>query len=156
MLSAHAAAPADANAGPAGPAHDGGRHHGPRGPLGFLGRTLNLTDDQKQQIRTIMDNSRTASAPIRAQLKTLHQQVHDAIVANGYQESQVRPLVQAQSQVLVDLAVERIATMAQVRAVLTPAQQQQLEQLRAQRPDGGPEPGPGMGMGMGMGMGLEF
>jgi Spy/CpxP family protein refolding chaperone len=112
-----------------------------------MARELNLSDDQRAQIKAIMTASRADSAQWRSQLEELRQQVHDAVVANGYDEGQVRTLVQAKSSAMVDMTVHGVATLAKVRAVLTPDQQSKLEQLWASRPRGGP----GMG-----GMGAEF
>jgi protein CpxP len=115
------------------------------GPLGFMGRELNLTDDQRAQIKAIFMASRQDDAPWRQQLEELRTQVHDAVVANGYDEKQVRALVQAKSPAMVEMAVHGIATLAKVRAVLTPEQQQKLEQLQANRPQGGGFGPPGFG-----------
>lgn len=142
----HAADAQPAANAPAADKTPGAHHrHGPDGefgPLGYMGRQLNLTDDQRSQIMTIVTTSRGEDAPWRQQLEELRKQVHDSVVANGYDENQVRALVQAKSTAMVEMAVHGISTLARIRAVLTPEQQQKLEQIQANRPRGGPGFGP--------------
>jgi Spy/CpxP family protein refolding chaperone len=141
----HAAESPGAAQAPAMAGGDKHRGHGPMegfGPFGFMARELNLSDDQRSRVKAIFAAARDEDAPIRQQLEELHQQVHDAIVTNGYNDSQIRALVQAKSSAMVEMAVHGIATLAKVRDVLTPEQQQKLEQLRANRP---PHGGPGFG-----------
>ena len=128
-------------------------HRGRHGPLGFLAHELNLSDAQRDQIQAIFKASWDESASWRTQLDGLRQQVHDSVVANGFNEPQVRALVEANSPVMVAMTVHGIATLAKVRAVLTPEQQQRLDELRANRKDHGPGPGGESGFGPGFGPG---
>lgn len=142
----HAADAQPAAAGPATEKSSGGNHRrGPGGEFGLLGhlsRQLDLTADQRSQIQAIMTASRGEDTQWRQQLEELRKQVHDTVVANGYDENQVRALVQAKSTAMIEMAVHGISTLARIRTVLTPEQQQKLEQLQANRPKGGPGFGP--------------
>jgi len=105
-----------------------GWHHGP----GHLLAQLNLTDDQKAQIKTIM----TSAGP---QMKTLHQQMQ----ANSLKLRQTQPndpnyanVVAEVSQSNASLHSQMTTQQAEVRSsvfkILTPAQQTQLAALEAQ------------------------
>ncbi len=111
--------------------------HGPHGwhhrggPWHLLGK-LNLTADQKAQIKTIM----TAARP---QMESLHQQLH----ANMLKLQQTAPtdsnyssITSQVSQTHGSLQAQMLTQHAEIRAqvfkVLTPAQQGQLTALEAQ------------------------
>jgi protein CpxP len=117
---------ATSTAPPAGP--HGWHHHGE----GRLLAKLNLSDDQKAQVKTIMTNA-------GPQLKGIHQEMR----ANSLKLRQMQPtdpnyanVVSEVSQANGTLHTQMIAQMAEVRAsvftVLTPAQQTQLKALEAQ------------------------
>jgi periplasmic protein CpxP/Spy len=107
----------------------GWHHHG--GPWHLLSK-LNLTADQKAQVKTIM----TAARP---QMESLHQQMH----ANMLKLQQTAPtdpnyttITSQVSQTHGSLQAQMLTQHAEIRAqvfkVLTPAQQTQLATLEAQ------------------------
>ena len=129
---ATAADEAGAAAPPAG-AH--GWHHGP----GHLYAQLNLTADQKAQMKVIM-------AGAGPQMKSIHQQMK----ANSLKLRQTQPndpnyanVVADVSQADASLHSQMITLHADVRAqvfkILTPAQQTQLAALEAQMHSSGHE-----------------
>jgi protein CpxP len=131
---------------PAGAPGPHGWHH--RGGPWHLLSKLNLTAEQKTQVKAIM----TAARP---QMESLHQQMH----ANMLKLQQTAPtdqnytsITSQVSQVHGSLQAQMLTQHAQIRAqvfkVLTPAQQTQLTTLEAQRqahqhgPRGGAAPPP--------------
>jgi periplasmic protein CpxP/Spy len=115
-----------ATAPPAGA--QGWHHHGE----GHLLAKLNLSADQKAQVKAIMTNA-------GPQMKSIHQEMH----ANSLKLRQMPPtdanyanVVAEVSQANGTLHSQMISQMAQVRAsvfkILTPAQQTQLTALEAQ------------------------
>ena len=112
-----------------------GWHHGP----GHLYAQLNLTAEQKAQIKTIM-------AGAGPQMKSIHQQMK----ANSLKLRQTQPndpnyanVVAEMSQADAALHSQMITLHADVRSqvfkILTPAQQTQLAALEAQMPSSGHE-----------------
>jgi protein CpxP len=110
-----------------------GWHHGPE----HLYAQLNLTADQKAQIKTIM----TGAGP---QMKSIHQQMK----ANSLKLRQTQPndpnyanVVAEMSQADASLHSQMITLHADVRSqvfkILTPAQQTQLAALEAQMQSSG-------------------
>jgi Spy/CpxP family protein refolding chaperone len=114
---------------PPAPGAHGWQHH--RGPWHLLGK-LNLSADQKQQVKDIM----TAARP---QMQALHEQMH----ANMLKLEQTKPtdpnyssIASQVSQTHGTLAAQALSQHAEIRAqifkVLTPEQQGQLATLEAQ------------------------
>src|ERR1700761_6750128 len=77
----------------------GGFHHHGGGHFPFL-QGVTLTDAQKTQIHTIMQTSRQAAKAEFQQLRTLKQQINDALIqAGSINESQLASLQQQASQI---------------------------------------------------------
>ncbi len=89
---------------------------------------LNLTDAQRVQVKSIIQQERPAIQQLAAQLKTEHAEL---IAMPAFDEAQTRAFVAKYADVNTALVVERIKLRTQLRAILTPAQQQKLDQLRA-------------------------
>jgi Spy/CpxP family protein refolding chaperone len=128
---------------------DGPRHRFPGGAggpggarrdgIGLLLRDLNLTDDQKAQIKKITDSFEESTKSLRDQLKTLHESEPDPF-SGTFDEAAVRAIAEARAKVDIELSVARAKLMSQIAAVLTTEQKAQLASRRtefAQRP---PEP----------------
>ena len=119
-----------------GPGAPGGPGEG-FGPFGPIGRDLNLTDDQKAQIKNIQDSFRASDQALFDQLRTLHENQTDPI--NGaFDEAAVRSAAEARAKVQVELEVSHAKMMSQIFSVLTPEQKAQLaakhDQMRRQTP----------------------
>ena len=127
------------------PAQDGGRGFGrPPGPPMMGGglnpgllRQLNLSDQQKEQIKTLMENNRTASQANFDKIRTFQEQLKAATENGTFNEDQVRQILTARSQVSIELELGRLRTDAAVINLLTPEQKTQLQQLKQNAPDFG-------------------
>jgi Spy/CpxP family protein refolding chaperone len=138
---------------PPGPPPGGGFRGGPGGPrdgLGPIARDLNLTDDQKAQIRKITASFEESTKTLRDQMKTLHESGSDPLSGAAFDEAAVRAAAQARANVQIEMEVARAKMMSQIFAVLTTDQKAQLaakrQQFKQRRPGGpgGPEgPPPG-------------
>lgn len=122
--------------GPQGP-HPPGRgfHRGPGGPDGLLehlSRELNLTDEQKAQIKKIQESTEESIKALREQMRTLHEGQPDPVSAGTFDEAAVRAAAQARANIQVELEVAHARTMSQVLAVLTPEQKAQLSERHKQ------------------------
>jgi len=117
--------------GPGGP---GGPHErrGPGGLLGPLGRDLNLTDAQKEQIKQIEQS-------LMESTKSLHEQLFKAggdplagLKDGAFDEAAVRAAAQARAAIQVELEVAHARALSQVYALLTTEQKAQLAARRQQ------------------------
>lgn len=122
-------------------ARDGGfGHHGGGPGLGFGGfgplrglmADLDLTDDQKTQLRAIAKRGFEGSAAERAQLDALRKELEASVTANGFNEAEVRAIVARGTPVLTELLVDMVRGASEMRAVLTPEQQRQFDARRAE------------------------
>jgi len=121
---------------------EGVRHgFGGRDGLGPLVHGLNLTADQKTQIKKIADSFKDSNKALHEQMKTLRGSTPDPMSGN-FDEAAVRAAAEARAKVQVDLAVSRAKMMSQIAGVLTPeqkaqiaAKRQQFEKRRGSGPD---------------------
>jgi len=124
---------------------------GPQGPEGFrrgpgprgggfpLFRDLNLTDDQKAEIKKIMDNEAASTKDLHDKLKALHES-EPAPFSTNFDEASVRADAEARAKIDVELQVAHARTMSQIANVLTADQRAQLAARRSQFHEGPPPP----------------
>ena len=116
--------------GPGGP---GGRG-GPGGPnLIAMAQRLDLSDAQREQLRTIMEEQRQQGDP-GAALREAEQKLHAAVLADAPNAGTIETLKAALNSAHTAELDHRVATMQRVAQILTAAQRQQLLQLRPQGP----------------------
>jgi Spy/CpxP family protein refolding chaperone len=112
------------------------RMRGPGGPMGFgTGfRELDLTDDQKAQLKSIAESHRDEFRAAGEKARTAHEGMRELVEADSINESAIR----AKSVEIAAAEAEIMILNAKVRQestqVLTSEQQQKLKELRAQQP----------------------
>jgi periplasmic protein CpxP/Spy len=131
-----AAVSAQAPAG-APPQHGFGTGRGGPGPLSML-QQLNLTDAQREQIRSIMDERRPDQATGR-KMGDLQHQLTVAIFADTPDTAQIEQLKASIAEAEAAALAGRVDTELRIAQVLTPDQRQKARDL--------PPPGPGRGRG---------
>ena len=113
----------------AGSVSGGFGDHSPRHMFGRIARTLDLSADQKTQIKTIL---KSHAAEIQAQLTAgaaARRSLHGAISAQPVDEAAIRAAAEAAGRVHADGAVLFARIRAEVLPVLTPDQKQKLQSL---------------------------
>jgi len=124
--------------GPQGPPRGG---PGSRDGLGPFARDLNLTDDQKAQIKKISESFHESERALHEQLRTLHESEPDPL-SGTFDEAAVRTAAEARAKIQIELEVSHAKMMSQIAAVLTADQKAQLAAKRAQFQRQGPPPPP--------------
>ena len=125
--------------------HDGLKRHDGAPMLFKAVRHLdNLTDEQRAQLRKLYDEHRDARYEQYKQSRDERRALHDAL-RDGAAPEAIKPLAQKQGERVAQRIVERAQMMAQVRAILTDAQIQQLKEMAAQRGADGDRGERGMG-----------
>src|SRR2546423_11627671 len=132
--------------GPMGPGFRGGPggRGGPRegfGPLGPFGRDLNLTDDQKAQIKKIHESFRESDKALFDQLHTLHESEPDPMTGS-FDEAVVRAAADARAKIQIELEVSHAKMMSQIVGLLTADQKAQLAAHHEEMKRMGPPPPP--------------
>lgn len=121
-----------------GPPHGGGFHGGPEGPGGrhdhmeHLARELNLTDDQKAQIKKLMESFEESTKSLREQLRSLHESEADPMTGAQFDEAAVRKAAQARANIQVEMEVAHARLMSQIYNLLTTEQKAKLAELHQQ------------------------
>jgi Spy/CpxP family protein refolding chaperone len=113
-----------------GPGH-GGAADGPRllGLLDRLGDRLELTPEQEARIGALVDEAMPTIQAIREEMRSERRESHAPCQLGDFDESEIRATVAAQAERMAELRVAVARLQADVFAVLTPAQQQELREL---------------------------
>ena len=113
------------------PMHQHGHGFGMEGHrMGFFAKQLNLTDDQKAQMKTIMQKEHPT-------IKSLFQQEHQfdqqlrAYVEGPYDENKVRTLAAQKAQIDIERTVAETRIHSELYQLLTADQQAKLKQMEA-------------------------
>ncbi len=124
---------------PVGPRHSQMRQNA-GGPAGLF-QHLNLTDDQKTKIQSLVQAQRQAHQGQAQQMRDLQQQLKNAVFAdNG--PADTASIQQQITALQGQLEADRVNLEKQIAGVLTPDQRKQVRDM----------PGPFMGGGRGMAM----
>ena len=116
-----------------------GRMGGPGGPMGMLpmlGRAINLTDTQKDQIKAIADAHKDEWKAIFDRERTAREGLNAAITADTVNDALVRQKSAEVAAVEADAAVARAHAHAEVLQILTADQKAQLKDLQTRMKNG--------------------
>jgi periplasmic protein CpxP/Spy len=116
--------------GPGGP---GMRMRGPGGPMGFgpgFGE-LDLTDDQKTQLKSIAESHRDEFRAAGEKARAAHDGMEALIEADSINESAIRAKSAEIAAAEADVMILNAKVRQESLQVLTPEQQQKLKDLRA-------------------------
>ena len=110
-----------------------GRGEGRHGPgpemIEHMARVLGLSEDQKTQIKALMDGIQPAEEARHQKMEELRKQL-DAITANGqFDEAKVREVANQQAQIHAEQIVEHQRMKAKVFSLLTPEQRVKAEEM---------------------------
>jgi Spy/CpxP family protein refolding chaperone len=128
---AQSQATSDAPATTAPPAH---RFHrfGMAGDMHGYFRQLDLTDQQKTQMKAIMQKEGPAMKPLFQQLHQSETQLRQ-FAEGTYDDAKVRGAAAQQAQIQAELTVQRTKIHNELYQILTPEQQTKLKELEASR-----------------------
>lgn len=117
---------ADTTAAPAAPAQTQGKmmHH--KGPMGNPFAGLNLTEQQRQQMRDIMKPRHSEEQ--RTQMMQHHSNLHALVTADSFDESKAKAEIDAISKAQNERMLERVRAENKMYNLLTPEQKTQFEQ----------------------------
>lgn len=134
VASGHQAPQQGQTEGRRGPGGPGGRMGGPGGPGGggLPGlRELDLTDAQKEQIRTIQQSHRDEMQQIGERTRTAQRAIDEAANGATVNEAAIRSQSTALAAAIADSAILRAKVNAEIFNVLTAEQRQKLNEVRA-------------------------
>lgn len=116
--------------GPGGP----GRFGGPGGPMGMLPMLgpLNLTDAQRDQIKTLAGSHQDEWKALADRARTAHEALMDAVTADAINDSLIRQKSADVAAVDADMAIARAHAYTEVLQILTADQKAQLKTMQAE------------------------
>jgi Spy/CpxP family protein refolding chaperone len=101
------------------------------GHMGFMARELNLTDTQKQQVKTIVQSDRAGMRPLMQQLAENRKALLAATANGAFDQAKVQAIANQQSQAMAQLMVQKASIQHQIYTqVLTPDQRTKADQMR--------------------------
>ena len=120
---------------PPPPMHGGMEHEGmgmgmDGHMLGFYVKALGVTDEQKTQMKSVLQKEHATMKPLMTQVHQLDQQLKQ-YVEGTYDAAKVQALVSQQSQTLVQLKVEESRIHNELYSMLTSDQQAKLKEIEA-------------------------
>lgn len=104
------------------------RAHGER--MGFFAQKLNLTDEQKAQMKSIMQKEHPTMKPLFAQQHQIDLQLRQYVEGN-FDAARVQALATQKAQVQAQLTVAETRIHSEMYQVLTSDQQAQFKQIEA-------------------------
>ena len=110
--------------------HGYGHEFGMEGHMGFLARKLNLTDEQKAQMKSIMQKERPGMKPLFQQEHQIDQQLRQ-YVEGTFDAPKVQALAAQKAQIQTQLTVAHTRIHNEMYQLLTADQQSQLKQMEA-------------------------
>ena len=110
----------------------GKRGFGKHGGHAMMFRGLDLTEEQKVQMKQIRQASKEKIKPIREQMKANRQKLAE-LSAGNFDQVQVQAIATQQGSLTAQLIVERESIKSQILKVLTPEQKAKAAEMQAQR-----------------------
>ncbi len=109
----------------------------PRGiPAGVLQlplRRLDLTDEQRDQVRTVIEEGREAALAQAPEMRAAREALDEAVSTPSVDEARIRALAADLGRLAGDGAVRRAQVYAAVWQLLTPEQQARAGEIEAER-----------------------
>jgi protein CpxP len=105
------------------------------GMLPMLGRQIQLTDAQRDQIKSIADAHKDEWKALADRARTAHGALDDAITADSIDEATIRQKSADVAAVDADMAVARAHAHAEVFQILTSDQKAQLKKMQTEMKD---------------------
>jgi protein CpxP len=115
--------------------HAGKAGHGGKHDFQARLKELNLTEAQQAQVKDIMEKQKPQREARWKELRESHQALREVSRGENYDAAKVRELASKQAQLKAEMTVQRIETMHQVYALLTPEQKQKWDAKRERRHD---------------------
>lgn len=109
-----------------------GRGFGGRGGFlsGRMAKELNLTEEQKTQIKQIMETEKSKVQPIFESLRENRQKMEELTSDGNFDEAKVKALADEQGGLSALLIIEKERTKSQIFQVLTAEQCEKAKQMK--------------------------
>jgi periplasmic protein CpxP/Spy len=113
----------------AGPMH---HHHGDMGGFEQMLHQLNLTDDQKAQVKQIFQAEKPTMKPLKQQEHAAHQQMIQLVTSGSFETAKAAAIAQQESQTHMQIEVEHAKMASQIYQLLSSDQKAKVAELITQ------------------------
>lgn len=113
--------------------NQGGKHQGRGFNVERMSRKLNLTDEQRTQVESIVEASSQQFSDIRTELQQNRASLRELSLETPLDEAKVRELADTQGDLKADMIVLRAQRRSQISAILTDEQRQQMQSMRGKK-----------------------
>jgi protein CpxP len=116
--------------------HKEGRHCGCRdGHHDFakIGERLGLSAEQKGKVKEIFEKNRQEAQPLRKELMTAKRDLRGLSMAEKTDEAAIRAQAAKLAGIEADMAIHRARVSGEIRAILTPEQQEKFRALHKEQ-----------------------
>ncbi|HKW19388.1 MAG TPA: periplasmic heavy metal sensor [Terriglobales bacterium] len=132
-LGAGLAVAQDQTAPPPGPKHEMHRRFKGGPEFGMFLRQLNLTEDQKAQVKQIFQGEKTTIKPLMQQERTAREQLAQLITSGSFDQGKASAIATQESQTHLQFELEHAKVASQIyQQVLTSEQKAKVSQILAQ------------------------
>ncbi|MFB3906630.1 MAG: Spy/CpxP family protein refolding chaperone [Acidobacteriota bacterium] len=94
--------------------------------FGRMFKNLDLTDQQRTDIRKVLEAERSIMQPIREQLRENREALQAATKDGQFNEAEVTKVAERQGELMAQMIVSRERVKAQIWQILTPEQREKL------------------------------
>ncbi|MGB7556486.1 MAG: Spy/CpxP family protein refolding chaperone [Candidatus Korobacteraceae bacterium] len=110
----------------------GGGHR--QAHMAWMAKQLNLTDAQKEQIKTLMQSQRATMRPLRQQLAENRKAMLAATANGAFDQAKVTTIANQQAQLMAQLMVQKESIHHQIYTqILTPDQRTSADAMRTKQ-----------------------
>ena len=102
---------------------------------GMMLRGLDLTDEQKAQVKQIMEASKAKTQSLRDSLKANRQKMDEATANGAFDEAQVTAIAVEKGNLSAQMTVERERGKSQIFALLTAEQKAKAAEMKSKMKD---------------------
>lgn len=111
------------------------QEHGPVGRIQHMLKPLDLTDEQRDKIETIIDTATPKFKGMMDEMQTQRKRLHVLAMADDFSADQVESAAEAQAQLMKQMILEGAQLRASVFDQLTSEQREEIKQHMQKRMD---------------------
>ncbi len=113
--------------------HDKGHHGGPMAKVKKLLKELDLSSEQRQEVRTILEEAKPEFKANLREIRANHHQLHGLIRGNQFDQESIQVTADAQGELARKLTLLGARVHTDIFKVLTDEQRQKAQKLIAQK-----------------------
>lgn len=112
-----------------------GKHHkgGPLGYVKHIMRSLELSDQQREDIEQVVEEARPGFTEIMEAMRSQRQEIHELVTADSTDMAAIEAAAEAQSQLMKQMIIEGAQTKTAIFQILTKDQRNQLRERMEKR-----------------------